>query len=81
MKATGIVRQIDELGRLVIPKEIRKILNINNSDPMEIYTDEDMVILKKYLPACIFCNSAENTIEYRNTIICKNCVDEINKEM
>jgi len=77
MKATGIVRKIDDLGRIVLPKELRRTMNIDRKDPMEIFVDEDTVILKKYEPACIFCGSAENTIEYKKKVICRDCLKEI----
>ncbi|MFI5359529.1 MAG: AbrB/MazE/SpoVT family DNA-binding domain-containing protein [Halanaerobiales bacterium] len=81
MKATGIVRKIDDLGRIVLPKELRKTMNINKKDPMEIYVDEDSVILKKYQPACIFCKSAENTIEYKNKIVCRECLEKMKTQV
>lgn len=78
MKATGIVRKIDNLGRIVIPKELRETMNINVKDPIEIYVDDnDKIILKKYQPACIFCGNAEDTIEYNGKIICYSCLDDI----
>ena len=80
MKATGIVRKIDDLGRIVLPKELRKTMNIDKKDPMEIYVDEDTVILKKYQPACIFCGNTEDTFEYMKKIICKTCLDEMATE-
>ena len=64
MKTTGIVRKIDDLGRMVIPIELRKTMNINKKDPMKIFVDGDKIILSKYEPACIFCGSADNIIEY-----------------
>ena len=81
MKATGIVRKIDDLGRIVLPKELRKTMNIDKKDPMEIYVDEDSVILKKYQPACIFCKSAENTIEYKNKIVCRECLEKMKTQV
>lgn len=81
MKATGIVRKIDDLGRIVLPKELRKTMNINKKDPMEIYVDEDSVILKKYQPACIFCKNAENTIEYKNKIVCRECLEKMKTQV
>lgn len=81
MKATGIVRKIDDLGRIVLPKELRKTMNINKKDPMEIYVDEDSVILKKYQPACIFCKSVENTIEYKNKIVCRDCLEKMQDQV
>ncbi|MFW6021919.1 MAG: AbrB/MazE/SpoVT family DNA-binding domain-containing protein [Halanaerobiaceae bacterium] len=80
MKATGIVRKIDDLGRIVLPKELRKTMNIDKKDPMEIYVDEDTVILKKYQPACIFCGNAEDTFEYKKKIICRDCLHEMDEE-
>ncbi|MFW5981102.1 MAG: AbrB/MazE/SpoVT family DNA-binding domain-containing protein [bacterium] len=80
MKATGIVRKIDDLGRIVLPKELRKTMNIDKKDPMEIYVDGDSVILKKYQPACIFCGNAEDTVEYKKKVICNDCLTKINNE-
>ncbi len=74
MKSTGIVRKIDDLGRMVIPIELRKTMNINKKDPMEIFVDNDKIILKKYEPACIFCGSADETIEFKGRTICKECL-------
>ena len=62
MKSTGVVRRIDDLGRIVLPIEIRKNLNIENRDAVEIFIDEDKVVLKKYEPACIFCDNADDVI-------------------
>lgn len=79
MKATGIVRKIDNLGRIVIPKELRETMNIEVKDPIEIYVDEnDKIILKKYQPACIFCGNAEDTIDYKGKVICSECLEKIN---
>ncbi len=77
MKSTGIVRKVDELGRVVIPIELRRNLNINIKDPLEIFVDEDQIILKKYNPACIFCGQAKNVEIYKNKKICKSCIDKI----
>lgn len=79
MKSTGIVRKVDELGRIVIPKELRRTLAINESDPMEIYTEGDQVILKKYEPTCIFCGEGKDVINYKGKNICKSCINEIRK--
>jgi transcriptional pleiotropic regulator of transition state genes len=77
MKTTGIVRKIDDLGRMVIPVELRKTMNINKKDPMEIFVDGDKVILRKYEPACIFCGSADDVIEYEGRTICGSCKEKI----
>ena len=74
MKATGMVRPIDGLGRIVLPKEIRDVLQIRPKDPLEIFTDEDRIILKKYTPACIFCGENEDVTYYRGKLICKSCL-------
>ena len=77
MKSTGIVRNIDELGRVVVPKEIRKKLGISNTDPVEIYVEGDKIILTKYLPVCHFCGSTDGLIEYKDKNICSACVAEL----
>ena len=75
IKATGIVRRIDELGRLVLPKELRNTMQIQSGDPVEIYVEEDRIILKKYQPVCIFCGSPEDLIDFGDKKVCKACVD------
>lgn len=77
MKSTGIVRKIDDLGRLVIPKELRKTMNINPKDPVEVFVEGEKIILKKYEPACVFCGSADDTFEYEGRMVCKECIDEM----
>ena len=80
MKSTGIVREIDALGRIVLPKSIRKIYNLKERDGVEIFTDGDMIILKKYAPFCIFCGEQENLIKYKDKNICINCAFEISSQ-
>ena len=77
MKATGIVRKVDELGRIVLPMELRRTLGIQKEDPVEIFVDENNIILRKYEPACIFCGSATGVSIIRNKNICRVCLDEI----
>ena len=77
MKATGIVRPIDELGRVVIPKELRKVFHINTKDSMEIFVDQDMIILKKYEPACIFCGETDNIVTYEGRSVCASCIKQM----
>lgn len=79
MKSTGIVRKVDELGRIVLPSELRKSLGIDVKDSLEIYTSGDSVILKKYLPSCIFCGEANDITVFKNKNICKNCLKQISK--
>ncbi len=77
MKSTGIVRKVDELGRVVIPIELRRTMQIAEKDPLEIYVDGEKIILKKYEPACIFCGDASNVRIYRDKNICQSCLDEM----
>ncbi|MGG1659437.1 AbrB/MazE/SpoVT family DNA-binding domain-containing protein [Brevibacillus sp. NRS-1366] len=76
MKATGVVRKVDELGRIVLPKELRDIFDIKEKDPMEIYVDDEKIILKKYQPSCVFCGNAKNTVYFKGKLICSTCVSE-----
>lgn len=80
MKSTGIVRKVDELGRIVLPVELRRTLGINERDALEIYVDEEQIILKKYMPACIFCNNASDITVYLGKNICGECLAEIKKK-
>ena len=77
MKATGIVRKVDELGRIVLPMELRRTMNINEKDPIEVYVDAETIILKKYEPSCIFCGEAKNVDEYKGKNICDDCMREL----
>lgn len=77
MKSTGIVRKLDELGRVVIPKEIRNKLDIEEKDPIEIYLDGTSIILKKFETGCIFCNNPKDLISYKDKLICKKCLSKI----
>ena len=77
MKSTGIVRNIDELGRIVIPKEIRKKMGIANNDPVEIYVEGDKILLTKYHPACHFCGGTEGIIDFKDKVVCKKCIAEL----
>lgn len=74
MKATGIVRKVDELGRVVLPIELRRTLGIGEKDPLEIFIDGEHVILKKYEPACTFCGSAESIKRFQGKNVCSECV-------
>ena len=77
MKSTGILRRIDDLGRLVLPMELRNKLELGKGDPIEIYVEGDTVVLKKYEPSCIFCNESENITKHKGKNICRNCVEEL----
>ena len=77
MKSTGIVRNIDELGRIVVPKEIRQRFGIAKNDPVEIYVENESIILRKYTPVCHFCGSTEVISDYKDKCICRVCIKEI----
>ena len=79
MKATGIVRKVDELGRIVLPIELRRTLEIAERDSLEIYVEGSTIILKKYEPACIFCGDAKDVVNYKGRNICRTCLDEMKK--
>ena len=79
MKSTGIVRKVDELGRIVLPIELRRTLDIAVKDSLEIYVDGNSIVLKKYEPACVFCNDAKNVLNYKGKNICPNCLAELKR--
>ena len=79
MKSTGIVRKVDELGRIVLPIELRRTLEIAERDSLEIYVEGSTIILKKYEPACIFCGDAKDVVNYRGRNICRKCLEEMKK--
>lgn len=80
MKATGIIRHIDELGRIVIPKEMRRKMDIQNNDPVEIFVEGDHILLAKYVPSCIFCAGTEEVSIFKDKRICKACRDALANE-
>ncbi len=77
MKSTGIFRPVDVLGRIVIPIELRRAFDLKEKDTIEIYTDEDMIILKKVQRSCIFCNSSDDVTEYKGKTVCAKCLQEL----
>ena len=79
MKSTGVVRKIDELGRIVLPIEIRNNMDIKSRDAVEIFVDGDKIILKKYEPACIFCGNAKDVENIHGKNVCRECLDELKK--
>ena len=79
MKATGIIRNLDQLGRFVIPKETRKALDLNEGDPIEMFTDGDKIILKKYTPGCHCCGNLEDLTDVLGLKICPKCLKEFEK--
>ena len=77
MKSTGIVRPIDPLGRIVLPKELRKTLDINEGDALEIYSDGDTIVLRKHQPGCILCDEVKNVVELKGKNFCPKCLAEL----
>ena len=77
IKSTGIVRKVDELGRVVIPIELRRTLGIQERDALEIYVDDERIILKKYEPACVFCGNAEDVTIFKGKNVCKECISSM----
>lgn len=79
MKATGVIRKVDELGRIVLPIELRRTYGIEEKDALEIYVDGENIILKKYEPACIFCGNARDINNYKGKNICSSCISDMAK--
>ena len=77
MRSTGVVRKLDELGRIVIPIELRRTMDIGLRDTLEIFVEDDSIILKKYHPACIFCNDARDVVPFHDKLICKRCLEQL----
>ena len=77
MKATGVVRRVDELGRVVLPCELRRVMHIKDRDSLEVFVDEDRIVLKKYEPACTFTGSADDLIEYKGRKVSKQAIEEM----
>ena len=79
MKSTGIIRKVDDLGRIVLPIELRRVLDIAERDELEIFMDGDRIILHKYEPACLFCGSSNGLVQYRGKNVCAQCAKNIGK--
>ncbi len=77
MKSTGITRKVDELGRIVLPIEMRRTLDIAERDELEIFVENDRIVLQKYEPSCIFCTSSRGLITFRGKNICKDCLEKL----
>lgn len=79
MKSTGVVRKLDALGRIVIPMELRKTHEIGEHDPLEMYVEGENIILKKYKQSCALCSKANNVIEFKDKLICDECLELLKK--
>jgi AbrB family transcriptional regulator, transcriptional pleiotropic regulator of transition state genes len=80
MKATGVVRKLDNLGRIVLPIDLRRCFEMNVKDDVEIFTVGDSIVMKRYTPACVFCGENENVGEYKSKRICGSCLDELKRK-
>ncbi len=80
MKATGIVRQVDALGRIVLPIELRRTLDIEIKDSLEIFTDGDDIILRPYRPCCIFCGEGNDISDHMGKKVCRSCIEKLNNK-
>ena len=79
MKSTGIIRKVDELGRIVLPIELRRVLDIAERDELEIYMENDRIILQKFEPSCIFCQSSQSLVAYKGKNVCQTCVRSMSR--
>ncbi len=81
MKSTGIVRPLDSLGRVVLPIELRRVLGYQPKDPVEIFVEGDYIMLKKYQPSCVFCDSMEEIVTHKGKNVCTSCAKELNETL
>lgn len=77
VKSTGIIRKVDDLGRIVLPMELRRTLDIAERDELEIYMENDRIILQKFEPACVFCGSSRSLVSYRRKNVCQDCIKKM----
>lgn len=80
MKATGVVRKVDKLGRVVIPMEFRRLLDLQNAeDSFEIFVEDDKIILKKYQRSCMFCGEIKEAVTLNEKIVCTDCIEKLSR--
>ena len=77
MKSLGIIRRVDELGRIVLPVETRKLMGLETRDGVEIFVEDDRIILKKYQPSCVFCGEADGVVDFKGKKVCKTCIEKL----
>jgi transcriptional pleiotropic regulator of transition state genes len=77
MKSTGIVRKVDELGRIVLPIELRRTMGIAERDPLEIYVDGNTIVLRQFQDSCVFCNSSNDVTVFKGKNVCNDCLKEL----
>jgi transcriptional pleiotropic regulator of transition state genes len=81
VKSTGIIRRVDELGRIVLPIELRRTLDIAERDELEIYLEGDKIVLQKFEPSCIFCGSSYRLVNYHGKNVCQECIQHMNQHL
>jgi transcriptional pleiotropic regulator of transition state genes len=81
MREIGIVRKVDHLGRIVLPKELRDTMNIQAQDGVEIYVKDDTIVLQKHHPSCIFCDSRDRLYHYKEKSVCERCLKEAQSQV
>lgn len=79
MKNTGIIRKLDNLGRVVLPIDVRRALEIDKDDAVEIYVDSEYIILKKNIPTCVFCSNEKTLSKFKDKYICSNCLSDLHR--
>lgn len=77
MRATGIVRNIDELGRIVIPKELRNKMDMHEGSAVEIFTEDGKICLRRFYKGCHFCGGSNSVSEFKDKLVCRACLDEL----
>jgi len=77
MRSTGMTRKIDDLGRLSIPIELRRTMEMGEHQALEIFTDNGSIVLRKYTPGCVFCGNVEDTVHFKELLMCKDCIKEV----
>ena len=81
MKSTGVVRKIDELGRIVLPSELRRVFGIREGDELEISVNGEQIILQKRTDVCLFCAAEQPTVEFKGRKVCSNCAQEVGQQV
>lgn len=77
MRSTGILRKVDGLGRITLPMELRRVLDISENDQLEIYLEADQVVLRKHEKCCIFCNATGRLVSHNEKLVCQDCIDTL----
>lgn len=79
MKCTGIVRKVDEFGRISLPAEMRKTMGLDEKAPVEFFVDGNTIVIKKHSPSCVFCGETETVVEYLGKLVCTNCIKTLSE--